>query len=278
MHALDAALHGLSGSRGFRGRLKQGLALANNGSPAVGATLLIYHRIGAGSLDELDVPAASFAKHVRLLDGHDVVPLDAALDRLDGDDTTPTVVLTFDDGFDDVYVHAWPLLRERRLPFTVYLSSGFVGKTMVWEGSTAKGSAGQGLSWRQLAEMVESGLCTVGNHTHRHVRPEHLDAGELDACTHAIEQHLAVTPRHFTYPWGIPVAHMEGELSKRFRSVSTGELGRNLPGTDRMRLQRVPVRQSDPDSFFRAKLGGGLWPERAYGRAVRLAKASGLNP
>ncbi len=259
-----------------RVRLKRALAVAGGRTPARGASLLIYHRVGAGTPDELDVPVASFARQLQLLEGHDVVSLDSALDRLDAGDTRPTVVITFDDGFEDVHTHAWPLLRERGLPFTVYLAAGFVSTQMMWEGSTAKGSAGQGLSWGQLSEMVESGLCTVGNHTHRHVPPERLTVDEVVECTDAVNRNLGVAPAHFTYPWGIPVEAMEDELRSRFRSASTGVLGRNLPGTDRMRLTRVPVRQSDPDAFFAAKLVGTLGPERAYAGVVRLGKAMGL--
>ncbi|GAA2168127.1 hypothetical protein GCM10009826_46750 [Humibacillus xanthopallidus] len=256
--------------------MKQGLALANPAGKRDGATLLIYHRIGGGTRDELDVPGGRFARHVRLLEGHDVVALDTALDRLDAGDTRESVVLTFDDGFEDVHTNAWPHLREHSLPFTVYLASGFVSRPMVWEGSTAKGSSGIGMSWAQLAEMVDSGLCTIGNHTHRHVPPQSLSVEELDTCTEATEHHLGVTPAHFTYPWGVSVPAMEDELRSRFRSASTGQLGRNLPDTDRMRLRRVPVRQSDPDAFFAAKLTGGLVPERAYAGVVGLAKKVGL--
>jgi len=262
---------------GLRRRFKQALVRTSRSAPARGASLLIYHRIGGGTPDELDLPTAAFARQLDALEGHDVVALDTALDRLDEGDTRPTVVLTFDDGFDDVHANAWPLLRERGLPFTVYLASGFVGETMVWEGSTAKGRAGRGMTWEQLGELVASGLCTVGNHTHGHVRPEVLGEAELDRCTEAVEDHLGVTPRHFTYPWGIPVPPMEDALRARFRSASTGRLGRNVPETDRMRLARVPVRQSDPIEFFGAKLSGGLGPERAYATAVRLGKAAGLS-
>lgn len=263
-------------SSSLRRRLKQALVHTSRTSPATGASLLIYHRIGGGTPDELDLPTAAFERQLDLLAGHDVVSLDTALDRLDEGDTRPSVVLTFDDGFDDVHANAWPLLRERGLPFTVYLASGFVGETMVWEGSTAKGRAGRGMTWDQLGELVASGLCTVGNHTHGHVRPEVLGEDDLDRCTEAVEDHLGVTTRHFTYPWGIPVPAMEDALRARFRSASTGRLGRNAPDTDRMRLVRVPVRQSDPLEFFGAKLTGGLGPERAYAAAVRLGKAAGL--
>ena len=44
-----------------------------------------------------------------------------------------------------------------------------------------------------------------------------------------------------------------------------------------MRLRRVPVRRTDPDRFFPAKLHGSLRPERAYAGLVRTGKAVGLS-
>ena len=243
-------------------------------SEPTGVTLLIYHRVGGGTSDELDVPLAAFKRQLELLVHHNVVSLDAAIDRLDAGDASPSVVVTFDDGFEDVYINAWPVLRGRELPFTIYLASAFVGETMRWEGSTAAGAPGRGLTWDQLAEMVESGLCTVGNHTHRHVRPHEITADELDTCNSAVKERLGVVPQHFTYPWGIVDPTAESLVRERFRSASTGELGRNLPETDRLRLRRVPVRQSDPEPFFAAKLRGGLLPERVYGHLVGAAKWS----
>jgi peptidoglycan/xylan/chitin deacetylase (PgdA/CDA1 family) len=239
-----------------------------------GATLLIYHRVGGGSPDERDLQPDDFGRQLDVLAEHDVVPLDDALDRLDVGDDSPSVVLTFDDGFADVHEHAWPQLRARGVPFTLYLATSFLGATMHWDGSTAK-AAGPALSWEQVAEMVASGLCTVGNHTHRHVRPEHLTSAELDECSAAIDERLGVVPRHFAYPWGVPVPAMTDELATRFRSACTGALGRNRPGTDRIALRRLPVRRTDPLPFFRAKLRG-LGAERAYAGLVRGAKAVGV--
>lgn len=256
-----------------RGLLKRALSRVDRGAGAAsGATLLIYHRVGGGTTNELDMEVAAFERQLDLLAQHDVVSLDAALDRLDAGDPRPSVVLTFDDGFDDVYANAWPLLRERQLPFTIYLATAYLGQTMRWEGATAKGSPGRGLSWDQVRRMQDSGLLTLGSHTHHHVRPEHLTEAELDACSDAIFARCGVRPHHFTYPWGIPVPAMEDALRARFRSASTGEVGRNLPGQDLMRLNRVPVRRTDPEDFFRAKLTGDLRAERAYGSLVGAAK------
>ena len=265
---------------GYRERVreavKRGLAVIPGGRPS-GATLLIYHRVGGGSLDELDVTVDQFRTQADLLAEQPVVALDRAVAALDEGDEDHRVVLTFDDGFRDVYDHAWPLLRERRLPFTIYLTTAYVGGVMHWEGSTARDRDAPALTWDQLREMVDSGLCTVANHTHTHARPELLDTGELDRCSELIHQNLGRPPEHFAYTWGVPVHRLERELSQRFRSCATGRLGRNRPGADWMQLKRVPVRRTDPLAFFRAKLRGDLLPERLYGGIVAAAKKVGAH-
>lgn len=260
----------------MRAAMKRGLALLASAKPASGITILIYHRVGGGTPDERDVSLMEFHRQLDVLADHHVVTLDEALDGLAARVRSPRVVLTFDDGFADVYDTVLPLLAERRLPFTLYLATAYLGGLMHWDGSTAK-APGPALSWTQAAELVGSGLCTIGNHTHSHARPEALTEAELDRCTAEIEDRLGVTPRHFAYPWGVAVPAMEPAIRARFRSAVTGELGRNLPSGDPMRLRRVPVRRTDPVTFFEAKLRGGLGAERAYTSMVSAAKAVGVH-
>lgn len=237
-------------------------------------TLLTYHRVGGGSGDELDLASHDFALQLDVLvcGDHDVVPLDAAIHRLQDRDARSALVLTFDDGFAEVYGHAFPLLRERELPFTLYLAAGLVGGAMAWEGSAARSQGAAALTWEQIGEMVDSGLCTVANHTNIHASPSDLDVEEIDACSDAIERALGHRPRHFAWTWGVPVPRLLPAVRDRFTSAATGVIGRNAPGDDLHALKRVPVRASDPLPFFRAKLTGDLWAERTYERIARGAK------
>lgn len=59
--------------------------------------------------------------------GYDILPLDAALDRLraGAPGARPFVVLTFDDGYRDLVEHALPILERHRAPFTAYVTAGF---------------------------------------------------------------------------------------------------------------------------------------------------------
>jgi peptidoglycan/xylan/chitin deacetylase (PgdA/CDA1 family) len=260
----------------LRSGIKHLLASGPTGSPARGATLLTYHRVGGGTEDELDMPVAQLAAQLDRLavGGHDVISLDAALDRLDAGDDRPSVVLTFDDGFADVHRRGWPLLCERRLPFTLYLTAGLVGGRLRWEGSTARSQGEPALTWDEVAEMHVSGLCTVANHTWDHPGPDEVDLAQLDRCSDEIEERLGARPAHFAWTWGVEVPALVPGLRERFRSAATGRLGRNLPGADQHALRRVPVRRTDPERFFAAKLHGSLFAERSYDRLVTVGKTA----
>ena len=255
----------------LRYTIKQGLAAIGGKAPASGITVLIYHRVGGGSDDERDVPLRSFESQLGILSNYRIVSLDDALDGLDSGDRRHKVVITFDDGFGDVSEHAWPLLAARQMPFTLYLATAFIDGEMTWAGSTARGT-GAGLTRSQLAKLAASPLCTIGNHTHTHARPELVDEAEIDRCSDVIESIAGSRPRHFAFTWGVAVPGLDEALRARFRSAATGVVGRNLPGCDYMRLRRIPVRSSDPPDFFAAKLRGNLFPERAYGALTRSAK------
>jgi peptidoglycan/xylan/chitin deacetylase (PgdA/CDA1 family) len=266
----------LTGAAVRRG-LKRGLALGQGhlGGPSTGTTLLIYHRVGGGTPDERDLPTAAFEAQVAELATHRVMSLDDALDALDAGDDAPRVVLTFDDGFRDVYDVAWPLLGAAGLPFTLYLTTAYLDGVMHWPGSTST-HPGPALTWVQLEELAADPLVTIANHTHTHARPEQLSAEELDRCSELLEARLGIVPQHFAFTWGVPVPSARDLLASRFRSAATGQLGRNHPTADRLALSRVPVRGTDPLGYFRAKLTGGLGPERAYERIVSAAKRAGV--
>jgi peptidoglycan/xylan/chitin deacetylase (PgdA/CDA1 family) len=99
--------------------------------------ILSYHRVVSDfgeeakrSLPTLNIDRRTFGLHLEALQAsHDVVSLEDALSVLDGSrqPARDVAVITFDDGYRDVYTHAFPLLRERRLPAVVYVPSSFAG-------------------------------------------------------------------------------------------------------------------------------------------------------
>ena len=99
--------------------------------------ILSYHRVVADfaqeakrSLHTLNIEQRTFRSHLEVLqESHEVVSLDDALSVLDGtrQAARDVAVVTFDDGYRDVYRHAFPVMRDLRIPGVVYVPSALVG-------------------------------------------------------------------------------------------------------------------------------------------------------
>ncbi len=238
--------------------------------PMPGPKILIYHQVGAGTGLEMEVSAEDFRRQLDWLSANgEVVDLATAIASRDLPASSRMFVLTFDDGYADVYRHAFPLLRERRLPFTLYLTTKPIETR---EPLRADGRA-EPLSWEQVGDMVDQGLVTVGAHTHTHPDLRAVDeaavADEVDRSNRLIEERLGVAPRHFTYPWGYWSPQADRVVRAAYETATLGS-GRALTGaTDPLLLNRVPVQLSDGTEFFKRRMVGGLRLEDWVRRLVR---------
>src|SRR5439155_522941 len=81
-------------------------------------------------LPTLNIGRDTFRKHMEVLcETHQVVRLEDALEVLGGRRRAKRdlAVITFDDGYCDVYDNAFPVLRDMKLPAVAYVPSSFVG-------------------------------------------------------------------------------------------------------------------------------------------------------
>lgn len=224
---------------------------------------LIYHRVGRRTPSPVDLPADVFAAQLdRVADR--VVSLDDALASVSGaapdrapSRSTPPVVLTFDDGTDDWADVVAPLLAERSLPAVFYVATAYVD-----EGRPLP-DGGRAVSWKGLAELTDSGLATIGSHTHTHRVLGSATAGdatdELDRSRGLIEDRLGVPCRHFAYPNAVAgSAAAEVAVRRRFASAALAANRTNAAGsTDPYRLGRHALGLADSMASFDRKVAGG---------------------
>jgi peptidoglycan/xylan/chitin deacetylase (PgdA/CDA1 family) len=252
--------------------------------PAPGVVVLIYHRVGRRAETEIDMPADQFESQMEwLAQTGRVVDIDTAVARLvlrepvprGGEPTVNPVVVTFDDGTSDLAEVALPILARHNVPATVYLATRFVDEQLTWP------AGGQPLTWAGAKEMVDSGLVTIGSHTHGHALLDRLPpaeaAAELDRSKELIGERLGVPADHFAYPKAVaPPADVERVVRDRF---ATAALGGNRPNpysrTDLHRLARTAVQVSDGWSFFQRKADGGLAFEDSFRRALNRVRYRG---
>ena len=164
------------------------------------------------------------------------------------------VNISFDDGFRDVYQFAYPIFKKHQIPFTLYLTTDFPeGKADIWwiqmeqsqtiasfekmmkqiygnpepMADTMHGLTGTqpdpglcrslSLSWDEIQEMVDSGLCTVGSHTVSHPGLTRIGTEaclqELGESKRIIKEKLGIDAIHLSYPHS-----MENELVREMAS------------------------------------------------------------
>jgi peptidoglycan/xylan/chitin deacetylase (PgdA/CDA1 family) len=86
--------------------------------------ILCYHRVGTQGVPLFSrLEPSAFAAQMRYVKKHyRVVPLGQLCDELqDGRRVPPTLAITFDDGYRDLYTHAFPVLQKYQIPATIYL-------------------------------------------------------------------------------------------------------------------------------------------------------------
>lgn len=268
---------GFASRSGFRSKTKEALRRAAKATFAVadlflgswpGPRILIYHQIGAGSGRQMDLAPDMFRGHVDWLQSHGrIVGLGDALSGADDPESHLDYVLTFDDGYADFYENGFPLLRDRGLPFTLYLTSGHI------ETGELLHAGDRPLTWDMVGEMGDSGLMTMAAHTHTHPDLRGLATDqvewEIGRSNELIEARTGVAPRHFAYPKGYWDPQAEAVIRCHY---DTAVLGAGAPVTgsvDPYRVNRVAIQAADRYVFFKRKIRSGMRLEERVRSAVK---------
>jgi biofilm PGA synthesis lipoprotein PgaB len=136
--------------------------------------VLQYHHVSAEMPASTSIGPAQFGQHMQWLadNGFSVVALPESLTKLRAGQALPdkSVAITFDDGYADNYAAAFPVLRERGWPFTMFVHSAPIDA----------GREGR-VTWDELREMAQAGA-TIANHTTTHAylnRKEEDESNEV---------------------------------------------------------------------------------------------------
>jgi peptidoglycan/xylan/chitin deacetylase (PgdA/CDA1 family) len=161
--------------------------------------ILMYHSIDYSNeaSNRLIVPPEAFERQMRFLHekGYRMISLEEAVSLIAQSKRPPpkTVALTIDDGYENMYTNAYPVLKRYRIPVTIFVVVNFVGR----EGS---------LTWPEIKEMSNSGIVDVGSHAMSHLWLTGLDdkalKSELEGSREAIESALGKRVSILCYPMG----------------------------------------------------------------------------
>lgn len=256
-------------------------------SRRVRVPILMYHSISDSDESpthpyyRTTTSPAVFARHMQFLHENNylaVNPSDAVA-CIEASDlgAAQRVVITFDDGFQDFYTQAFPILSEYGFSATVYLPTAHIGAAPL----TFKGKSC--MTWSQARELRTAGI-EFGSHTVTHPQLKSLDPEDVEyevrASKDAIEQELGCSVTSFAYPYAFP------ETDRAFRDRLRENIERagfengvsTIVGTadqtgDKFFMKRLPVNSCDDVSLFGAKLAGAYDWLHSVQYASKLLKA-----
>jgi len=236
--------------------------------------ILTYHSISHGD-SPLKISPELFAEQMEWLrDNARVVSLSEIVAALASHRPLPerTVVLTFDDGFQDFYTSAAPLLHRWALPATVFLATGYCGRTNSWPGQPDWVNQQPLLSWEQVAELAMQGF-SFGAHSVSHpvlTRLPVVEAQqEIMQCKSQIEEHVGQPVEFFCYPYGRWNPAVRNMVNQRYKGACTTIARAISSGSDLFALPRADVHYLRHRGLFRSLFRGHFLAYLATRRFIR---------
>lgn len=214
--------------------------------------ILLYHSLKAEATEpyrRFSMDPGQFAEQMEHIAGggytsFTVAQLLAALADPAGALPERPIVITFDDGFEEMHSVALPVLTRLGLQSTAYIVTAHLGGTSRWLAPLGEGERPM-LSPSQVRDLDEAGI-EIGAHGHRHhaldEMPFSLAASEIDTCRVRLEEivnHAVVT---FAYPYGYHTRRIKRYLeASGFESACGVKQALSHPGDDRFALARAIV-------------------------------------
>lgn len=183
--------------------------LHNLTHPLLGRILMLHRVVeqrSDGENRELEITPEFLRRTIETYrqQGHRFVSIDEACDIISkGRTNHPFVCLTFDDGYQDNYDIAYPILKQMDVPFAIYVTTGFIDNRIPirWYPNEKLG-----INTESLKTMDADPLCTIGAHTFCHPKLDTLSYEEQEKeiinSKTTLEQWLGHTIHHFSYPHG----------------------------------------------------------------------------
>ena len=240
--------------------------------------ILMYHSISDNLFAkshpyyQINTAPGVFAWQMRWLrqNGYRTLNLGEMLAALhSGGDVSRTVVITFDDGYQDFYTDGLAVIKQCGFTATIFLATDRIQDVAV------RVEGADYLTWREVRELHAQGI-EFGSHTVTHpdlrsLGPEQIDY-ELGFSKEVIEQKLGAPVTSFSYPFAFPEEDrdftrflLDALANHGFENGVSTILGRARLGSDPLSLPRLPVNSWDDDALLRAKLEGGYdwmhWPQ-----------------
>jgi poly-beta-1,6-N-acetyl-D-glucosamine N-deacetylase len=169
-----------------------------------GVISLMYHRFEENKYPSTNIKILDFKKQLEIINNKNIKFINAKNfeNELRKNKKQRKILLTIDDGFLSFYENAWPILKEKKIPFILFISTREVGSFNY-------------MSWDQIREISQEDFVEIGNHSHTHeylvdVNDKIIKA-DIQKSINIFKEKLGKNSDFFSYPFG--------EYSLNFKNI-----------------------------------------------------------
>ncbi|MFA6320421.1 MAG: polysaccharide deacetylase family protein [Candidatus Omnitrophota bacterium] len=202
--------------------------------------VLMYHSIDNNDkASKLSVSPESFERQMEFLhkNKYNVIPLERAVSYINKKERPPfkTIAITLDDGFENNYTAAYPILKKYNIPAAIFVIVDKVGSPGF-------------LTWPQIKEMSDSGLITIGSHTRTHFWLSGSDdkflKNELVDSKKILEEKLGKKVNIFCYPMGFFDTNSKKAVEAAGYACAVSTNPSNVSPEDIFAIKRIKISRS----------------------------------
>ena len=196
----------------------------------------MYHRFNEHKYPSTNIQMSEFKKQIELIEKLNIKYFDPKNfeKKFNQVNSEKSIMITIDDGFESFYQNAWPFLKNKKIPFLLFISTSYVGKNGY-------------MNWDQILEIKNSGLGTIGNHSHSH---EYLTdftneniIMDIKKSINIFKNKLGYNPIYFSYPFGEYNLKQKKYISKNFKYAFGQHSGVIDLNKDKYELPRFPINE-----------------------------------
>ncbi len=169
-----------------------------------GIISLMYHRFEENKYPSTNIKLKDFQEHIKIIEKNNINFINPKNfeNELKNNKFNRKILLTIDDGFSSFYENAWPILKEKKIPFILFVSTREVG-------------ANNYMTWDQIKEIDKEDFVEIGNHSHTHEyladESNKLIKDDIAKSISIFKKNLGKNSEFFSYPFG--------EYSNDFKSI-----------------------------------------------------------
>jgi len=209
----------------------------NNLNTKEGVISLMYHRFNENKYPSTNIRNEIFIEHLKEINnlGIEFITFKKFEEIIKTNMDKNYLLLTIDDAFESFYLNAWPILKSKKIPFIIFVSTREIGKYGY-------------MTWKQIKEVAASNLVTIGNHSHSHDYlidwNDDSIKSDLETSIKIFKNELGYSPKIFAYPFGEYSINLKKIVSDLNFEFAFGQHSGVIdPTKDFLEMPRFPINE-----------------------------------